>query len=608
MKKVKLVKNAFETIISVPKKIWDKFSFEKTVNRTNVVRNGAIATALVAALSGGVSSTALAEENSAIDNGQETTMEQTYEEPVVEMTITEEPTYEEPVFEQMNVEVSTEEQSNVTETSAEQMNVEVSTEEQSNATVTSTEQVNSGVSENEQCVEMTITENTSSQEISSSENTSTSSETSVSTESKSESYEQTISKEEVSSGESYETTETEYTTRVAFTVVEKNGVPYIFTDAKDDEESQKLLSQKINEWMEAHYGSSQLNNHIYSISRLGVGTQTVGDDNLVVSIDEQGNVSIIDNEVTQTLELDSNLEIIDVKENENGSKEEIKKDETKTESKITEDTKKETKTENQESTQINTRTVSIADDDYIIITGKDGSVTIGYKYILGAKGYAEILKSLNLPADVKVNTPILLPTKSEEGIAKKNSMTAGGITISTEDGINYVLSGDGVSDVKLGKDSTKQLDNAADKSKNGHLDGDEGKPNHDVPPTPENPPKEEVPPTPENPPKKEVPPTPNTPNNPTPNTPNNPTPNTPNNPKMLPRMGDDFDRTIPRALATLGVTLLTAGIGMSLFGKKLKLVNGGAACGVVEKGSLYEKGLIMKQMNSNGFVKTRGAI
>ena len=65
-----------------------------------------------------------------------------------------------------------------------------------------------------------------------------------------------------------EVQETQTTSRAAFTVVEKNGKLYVFTDAAQDETSQKLLTEKFNEWWNLNYGAKETPTNIYTISSL----------------------------------------------------------------------------------------------------------------------------------------------------------------------------------------------------------------------------------------------------------------------------------------------------------------------------------------------------
>ena len=367
----------------------------------------------------------------------------------------------------------------------------------------------------------------------------------------------------------------------------------MFTDAPKDKDAQKLLAEKFNEWWNANYGANNTPTNVYSISDLGTGLKTIyyyedvegtlvkTDEYVNVEVDKNGKISVVDKEVTKTEELNEDLEIVEEDNTKQNSSEE--KEET---------VKEETKIEDGNDNQIETKNVVINDDDYIVITGKDGSITIGYKYILGSKGYEKILKSLNLPEGTKVNTPVLLPTKPEEGISQKNSLKTGNLTISTDDGVNYVISGTGAKNVKVSSDSTKQLEEAADKSENGHLEGDEGKPNHEEPdePTPDKPTPDK--PTPDKP----------TPDKPTPKdpTPKNPTPKNPTKPSVpsiLPKTGDDFNKGLFNLMSLSGITML--GIG-ALLNKKTKLARSGANCALIGMNSEYKNALAAKMMVNNG--------
>ena len=481
---------------------------------------------------------------------------------------------------QTETEVQTEENTQAEETV--QTETEVQTEENTQAEETVQTETEVQTEENTQAEETVQTET----EVQTEEKTANAGKPTVTNNCDEKTEEQTIERTE----ESTEIVETTETKKVAFTVVEKNGKVYVFTEAGQDEESQRLLSQKLEEWWSANYGANNTPTYVYSISSLGKGTKTVGEDGVVISVDDNGNISIIDTEVTKTEELDVNLENIENNEN--------KEETTKTNTETNEETTK-TSTETNEDNKTNSgksNQVVIGDNDYIKVTEKDGSVTFGFKYILGSSEYEEFIKAMNLPAGTKVNAPVLIPTIGEEETEQNKSLKIGDITISTKDGKNYSIDGDS-SKVVVGSDSTKQLDKAADKSENGHLDGDKGKPNHDDP-TPDKPKK----PTPDKPKKP-------TPKKPTPKkpTPKNPTPKNstkPSVPNFLPKTGDDFNKGLANAMTALGVTLFGAG----LLSKKVKLSKGGASYGIVEKGSAYERALTMKMMKNNGLAFAGRAI
>ena len=554
--KFRLIRNSFQTLITVPRRIWDRFRAEKSISGGDAARVSAVAGALVAALATGAPTVAYAEDAT---TDTATTSEMTYEmsnDELSELTGYDNLATEQTVVEESAPVVETapiveETTAEATETESTQMTEETTAETAETESTQMTEETTS---------ETTETENTQMTEE-------TTSEIGTPEAGQSENKKPAagkpgvdcgeVTKEETTNEGSYEISETENISRAAFTVVEKNGKIYVFTDADEDELSQKLLSEQLEEWWTANYGANQTPTYVYSISSLGKGTKTIGEDGVVIFVDENGNISIIDENVTKTEELDENLETV---EKEEETKEETS--EQKSETEIKNETSQETATD--------TKNVEIADDDFIIITGKDGSITIGYKYIIGAKGYGEILKSLNLPEGTKVNTPILLPTKPEEGISQKNSLTAGDLTITTEDGVHYVITGDGANEVITSKDSTDLLKDAAEKSENGHLDGDQGKPNHDEP-TPDPEPKPEPKPTPDPEPK----PTP------TPEPQPEPKPTPKSTPSVLPKTGDDFNGRMANIMGALGITMFGAG----LLSKKLKLSKGGAKYALVEKRS-----------------------
>lgn len=114
-------------------------------------------------------------------------------------------------------------------------------------------------------------------------------------------------------------------------------------------------------------------------------------------------------------------------------------------------------------------TVSLDDGEFAVITEKDGSITVGLKHALKSTDYEILLGTLNLPAGTKINTPILLPSKpKEEG--QSNQYSNGNLTISTEDGVNYVIVGNSVSNIVLSDSMKKQLEETADKSENGLIE------------------------------------------------------------------------------------------------------------------------------------------
>ena len=562
--KFRLIRNSFQTLITVPRRIWDRFRAEKSISSGDAAKVSAIAGALVAALATGAPTVAYAED---ANTDTATTSEMTYQmsdDELAELTSSNNSVVEEttpvveaaPVVEQTTAEETA---PAVEQTTAEETAPAV---EQTAAEETAPAVEQTTAEETAPAVEQTAAEETApAAEQTTAEETAPAVEQTATEKKESEKNIApgkptadygTVTKEETKtieeSGSSYEVTETETTSRAAFTVVEKNGKVYVFTDAGEDALSQKMLSEQLEEWWTANYGANNTPTYVYSISSLGTGTKTIGEDGVVIKIDNDGKISVIDEDVTKTEELDENLETVETGQE---TKEETSKTETKEES------KQESETE--------TKKVEIADDDFIIITGKDGSITIGYKYILGAKGYEKILESLNLPKGTIINTPILLPTKPEEGISEKNSLTAGNLTITTEDGIHYVITGDGANEVKTSKDSTDLLKEAAEKSENGHLDGDKGKPNHDEP-------EPEPKPEPEPEPKPEPKPT----------------------PSILPKTGDDSKGGLAKAMAGLGITML----GMGLLSNKLKLSKGGAKYALVERNNQITK-FMTKQLIRN---------
>lgn len=571
--KFRLIKKSFQTLITVPRRIWEKFRDEKSISGGDAARVGAVAGALAAALATGAPTVALAEEAT---TDTATTSEMTYEmsnDELAELT-----SYENPVVEQVMVEQTAPAAEQTTVEEAAPV-VEQTTTEESAAEVTEKKEETT-TEEAAPAAEQTTTEESAAEETSTEEVTEKKEEASTETRQYSAGKPTVdygeVTKEETSttveSGSSYDITETETTSRAAFTVVEKNGKIYVFTEAGEDELSQKMLSEQLEEWWNANYGASKTPTYVYSISSLGTGTKTIGEDGVVISIGSDGKVTILDEEVTRTEELDEKMESIETQTTQDPKEEtsEIEK---------TQDSK-ETVSETESTAE--TMSVELADDDYIVITEKDGSITIGYKYILGAKEYGKILESLKLPEGTKINTPILLPTKSEE--VAGGSLTSGSLTISTEDGLHYVITGEGASEVKTSKDTTGLLEEAHEQSETGHLDGDQGKIDHDEPkePEPETPePKDPEPKTPE-------------PKNPEPKTPEpkNPEPETPG---ILPKTGDDFNKGLTNLMAGLGITMLGAG----LLSKKLKLSKGGAKYALIEPNDLFIKNMAKQMLKNN---------
>ncbi len=114
-------------------------------------------------------------------------------------------------------------------------------------------------------------------------------------------------------------------------------------------------------------------------------------------------------------------------------------------------------------------TVSLDNGEFVVITEKDGTITVGLKNALRAADYENLLGTLNIPEGTIINTPILLPSKpNQEGQSNQN--INGNLTISTEDGVNYVIVGNSVSNIIVYDSMRKQLEEVADKSENGLIE------------------------------------------------------------------------------------------------------------------------------------------
>lgn len=109
-------------------------------------------------------------------------------------------------------------------------------------------------------------------------------------------------------------------------------------------------------------------------------------------------------------------------------------------------------------------TVSLDDGEFAIITEKNGSITIATKHALSLNNYKSILE--NLAEEAKINTPIILPSKSnKEGQSSQNNYD--NFTISTEDGINYVIVGNSINNIVVSDSLRKQLEEVAYREENG---------------------------------------------------------------------------------------------------------------------------------------------
>ena len=114
------------------------------------------------------------------------------------------------------------------------------------------------------------------------------------------------------------------------------------------------------------------------------------------------------------------------------------------------------------------QTVNIDDGEFVVITEKDGSITVGLKVALSMTDYESLLGTLNVPEEAKINTPIVLPSKPiKEGQSNQNSSR--NFTISTEDGINYVIVGNSINNIVVSDSMKKQLEEVAYKAENGIL-------------------------------------------------------------------------------------------------------------------------------------------
>ena len=454
--------------------------------------------------------------------------------------------------------------------------------------------------------ETTVEEKTENKEEVSTDAVSETTSTESSTEVKSGSYEETTSTE----SSEYEVTETVTESMAKYEVQEIDGKVIFITSCGSDEQSIRMLTQMVEDWRAEHYPNGDVEIHTFNTSGLEPGSYPLEGVNARMVIDANGNVTIIKGEASKTNE-ETVTETITNNTTDSSFSETVEgqvSDENKTETHEEKTQTHEEKTEDKKSTQTETKNITIKDTDYIVITGKDGSITIGYKYILGAKEYAKILETLNLPKGTKVNTPILLPTKPEEGVAQKNSLKSGNLTISTEDGINYTISGDGANNVKVSNDSTNQLKDAAEQSENGHLDGDKGKPDHDEPEppttpkttpktTPETTPKTTPQTTPKTTPQTTPKTTPQTTPHTTPHTTPQTTPHTTpqTTPSRLPQTGDNNYNNLAGLLSASGLALLGAG----LLSKKLRMQNESLArCAYISKDSGYRKALVKQIMNS----------
>lgn len=346
-----------------------------------------------------------------------------------------------------------------------------------------------------------------------------------------------------------EVQETQTTSRAAFTVVEKNGKLYVFTDAAQDETSQKLLTEKFNEWWNLNYGAKETPTNIYTISSLGKGAKTVyyyelvngeqvkTNDFVDIVIDENNKVSIVDKEITKAEVLDDNLGVIEEtntkQETEQINKEETSKDETKTE--------------------VSSKTISYNETDYVVITGKDGSVTVVTKLPLSGQMGLKVRNDLIKSGKISNNSAINFMTLKQNGetVIGNNVLTIG------KDGSLGIIGSD-FRDIEAINDNdiTDYLSGRIEKDKNGFIDSEKVKPDHEDPeePTPEEPtPKD---PTPEEPTSKK--PTPEKPTSPTPDTPT--TPETPKQNYNLPKTGDLANPLAAGVIGLAGAAALTAGV------------------------------------------------
>lgn len=113
--------------------------------------------------------------------------------------------------------------------------------------------------------------------------------------------------EEVSSNDKQSASETgindvEKDDNAMFTSFEKNGKLYVFVNATEDELSQRKLIQQLEEWWKVNYGASNIPTYFYSIPGLGKGTKVIGEDEIVVSVDNNGNISVVNEDVVNKTE------------------------------------------------------------------------------------------------------------------------------------------------------------------------------------------------------------------------------------------------------------------------------------------------------------------
>ena len=314
--------------------------------------------------------------------------------------------------------------------------------------------------------------------------------------------------------------------------------------------------QRFEEWRQAHFVSYMPKINLYSISGLEPGEhEFVG---VIINLDKDGNVTVLDKNVDKTVKLDDNLESIDTNKAEENDK--ISSDEqTKTDD--------ESKTEKEQDKKTETKNVKIKDDDYIIVTGKDGSITIVTKLPLNSAMGLKIKNSLIASGKITDKTIINFMTLKANGETVIGNST---LTVNNEGVLGII--GDDFKDVEALYDSevASYLNARLNKDENGHLDGNKEKPDHNEPtPEPDKPTPEPDKPTPE--PDKPTP----EPNKPTPE-PSKPTPE-PSKPvttpkteisKKLPQTGDVADPSLAGVLATSGVIALASGVALAKDKKK----------------------------------------
>lgn len=432
--------------------------------------------------------------------------------------------------------------------------VQTSTEEVSSSEEKATEITN--VVESPSTDEVTVVENLSSGEVQTSKQ-----ESSEST----SSYEETTTT--VSGGFEYEESEiVEIVKEIEETqeVQEVDG-KIIMTVKSDRVLTDEMLAQMVEDWRSVHFpngGSPEVS--VYNISGFKNNTRVpLEGENAEVVIDENGNTSIVKTVTNKPVATEEQTTTVDTSFEET------------VEGKIVGEAKtevQEDKTSVQTQKDVNSKSIEYSETDYVVVTGKDGSITVVTKLPLSAEMGLKIKNGLIKSGKISNKTGISYMTLKQNGetVIGDNVLTLG------KDGKLGIIGSD-FKDIEALNDAdiTNYLKDRIEKDENGHIDTDKVKPDHDEPEKPTIP---TTPTTPTTPPT--VPTTPTTPTTPptvptipttpptVPTTPENPTPPvpftpTPNEPTPiygnLPKTGDELN-----TVALYG--LLGTGLGLIIFG------------------------------------------